>query len=245
MLHIILLAFASAASLTPQLLAVVLIILTRPNPEPLLWAFWVTALVVSIGLSFIVLIIFRAKGAFLGTTSTKVSPTAYLIVGVIALAVAVFAATKRGRELLGREVERLGKGGGKTSREGSIGDRVSVKAEQVRSKAEAAMKRGSVLVAIVVGVVLGAPTAFSLGAIGLIVTNGYRLPTQLLLIVGFSLITYVVVEVPIISYTVRPEGTTARVERFSAWLSAHKIQAVAAVVGIVGLVLLVKGFTSL
>jgi len=36
----------------------------------LLWAFCVTALGVSIGLGFIVLTIFLAKGAFMGTTST-------------------------------------------------------------------------------------------------------------------------------------------------------------------------------
>jgi hypothetical protein len=38
--HIIVLALASAASLAVQLLAVVLVILTRPNPRPLLWSFW-------------------------------------------------------------------------------------------------------------------------------------------------------------------------------------------------------------
>ena len=42
MSHIILLGFASAGSLTVQLLAVVLVIMTRPNPEPLLWAFWLS-----------------------------------------------------------------------------------------------------------------------------------------------------------------------------------------------------------
>jgi hypothetical protein len=38
--HIIVLASASAASLAVQLLAVVLVIPTRPNPRPLLWSFW-------------------------------------------------------------------------------------------------------------------------------------------------------------------------------------------------------------
>lgn len=38
--HIIVLALAWAASLAVQLLAVVLVILTRPNPRPLLWSFW-------------------------------------------------------------------------------------------------------------------------------------------------------------------------------------------------------------
>ena len=39
---------AVAAAVYPQLLAVVLIILTRPNPQPLLWACYLTAVIVSV-----------------------------------------------------------------------------------------------------------------------------------------------------------------------------------------------------
>ena len=90
-----------------------------------------------------------------------------------------------------------------------------------------------------------APTPFSLAAIGIMVRNGYALPTQLLLILGFSLVTYLVAEVPIISYIVRPEGTATRIETFSTWLGAHKIQAVAIVAAVIGLVFIVKGLTAL
>ena len=93
MQQIIVLALANAGSLLVQLLAVVLVILTRPRPRALLWAFWLSALLVSCAVSSIVLAVFRAKGTFLGTTSTTVSPTIYLVVGVIALGVGVFAAT--------------------------------------------------------------------------------------------------------------------------------------------------------
>jgi hypothetical protein len=244
--HVIALAFASAASLTPQLLAVVLVILTRPQPRALLWSFYLTALVVSIAASYIILVVFRSKGTILGMTASKVSPTVYLIIGVIALAVALFAATKRGRELLGRELEKAQQkqADGKADHEGSFSQRVGAKADEVRSKAQEALKRGSVLVAIVVGVVLGAPTAFSPLAVGTMVTHGYHLLTQLVLIVVFSLITYIVVEVPIVSYALWPEATEARVEGFSNWLSAHKIQAVAALVAVVGVVLIIKGISA-
>ena len=42
--------------------------MTRPNSKPLLWAFWLSAMVVSCGVSGIVFAVFRAKGTFLGTT---------------------------------------------------------------------------------------------------------------------------------------------------------------------------------
>ncbi|MBV9920167.1 MAG: GAP family protein [Pseudonocardia sp.] len=222
MQHIILLAFAAAGSLAVQLLAVVLVILTRPRPKPLLWAFWLTALIVSFGFSYIALTVFRAKGTILGTTSSTVNPAIYLIVGAIALGVAVFAATTRGRELLGRELDRR-KDDGQPDSHGSVGDRVKARVASVKSKAAESLTSGSVWVAIIVGFLLGTPSPFSLAAVGTMVRNGYTLPTQLLLILLFSLITYLVVEVPIISYAVKPETTTARVEAFSAWLGAHKI----------------------
>jgi hypothetical protein len=187
--------------------------------------------------------VFRAKGTILGSTSTTVSPTAYLIVGVIALAVAVFASTKRGRELIGREIEK--RDAVDPNPKGSRGDRAKAKVEDVKVKAEAALKQGSVWMAILVGVFLGAPSPFSLAAVGLMVRNGYGLVTQLLLILVFGLITYLVVELPIISYAIAPEGTATRVEAFSTWLGTHKIQAVAAVVAVIGVVLIIKGLTSL
>jgi hypothetical protein len=242
-MHIFLLALASATSLALQLLAVVLVILTRPNPKPLLWAFWLSALVVSCASGYAVLAVFHANGTVLGTTKRSVSPWIYLILGAVALAVAVFAATKRGRELIGAEVDKRQSAGPHEPR-GAVGVRVRARAEGAKSKAEQALKRGSVWVAIVVGFVLGAPTAFSLAAIGTIVRHGYSLPTQLLIILGFNLVTYIVVEVPIISYAVRPEATAARVQAFADWLSTHKIQAGASLAAVVGVVFVAKGLTA-
>jgi len=242
--HIVALAFASAGSLLVQLLAVVLVILTRPRPKTLLWAFWLAAFIVSCGFGFLALAVFRSKGTFLGTTSRTVSPAIYLIVGVIALCVAVFAATRHGRELIGREIDKQ-QSNANPSPQGSLSDRAQVKVQEVKTKAEEALKHGSVWVALAVGVVLGAPTPFQLAGAGIMVRNGYGLLTQALLVVMFSLITYLVVEVPIISYAVWPDATSSRVTAFSEWLSSHKIQAAAAVAAVVGLVLIGKGIAAL
>jgi hypothetical protein len=242
--QIIGLAFASAGSLAFQLLAIDLVILTRRNPRPLLWAFWLTALVVSCGFGSIALTVFRAKGTFLGTTSRTVSPAIYLIVGVIAVGVAAVAATSRGRDLIGRELDKR-KGAPAAESSDSLADRVRARAEGVKTKAEEALQRGSVWVAIAVGFVMGAPTPFQLAAIGVMVRHGYSLPAQLLLILGFSLVTYVVVEVPIVMYAIWPDATSTRVQSFSAWLGTHKIEAAAVVAAVVGLILIVKGLTAL
>ena len=100
-------------------------------------------------------------------------------------------------------------------------------------------------VALAVGFVLGAPTPFQLAAIGIMVRNGYGLLGQCLLVVAFSLVTYLVVEVPVVSYAVWPDATSDKVTAFSEWLGSHKIQAAAAVAAVVGLVLIGKGIAAL
>ena len=70
------------------------------------------------------------------------------------------------------------------------------------------------------------------------------MPDFFALIVGFSLVTYLVVEVPVLGYTARPEATAARVATFSAWLSTNKIQVVVALAAVVGLAPIAKGLTS-
>jgi hypothetical protein len=247
MAQIFLLSLGSAGSLAVQLVAVVLVILTRDRPKPLLWAFWLSAMVVSCGSSYLALAVFRAKGTILGNTTRTVSPSVYLAVGVIALAVALFAATKRGRDLIGRELDKQmqKQGDGTGDPHGSIGDRARAKVEDVKAKGEEALKRGSVWVAIAAGVILGAPTPFSLAAVGIMVRNDYRLPVQLFLVLGFSLVTYLLVELPIISYVVRPDATAAQVDAFSTWLGTNKIQAAAAAAAVVGVLLIVKGLTAL
>jgi hypothetical protein len=116
-----------------------------------------------------------------------------------------------------------------------VGGRLVARAEGVKARGEKSlesMKRGPLLVAIAAGVVLGATTPFQMAAIGVMVRDGYSLPVQLALVVGFSLLTYIVVDVPVLSYMVRPDATATRVAALSAWLDANKIRAAAALAAV-------------
>jgi hypothetical protein len=239
--YIFAMAVVAGASIAVQLLAIVLVILTRPRPKPLLWAFWLSALVVNTAIGIAVLLVFRANGTVFGTSTSTVQPAVYVVLGVIALAAALFAATRRGRELIGREAAE---DSGGPHPGGPVADRVRLTAGEVKAKADDAVNRGSVLAAILAGVFMAGASPFQLAAIGAMVKNGYVLPVQLSLVVAFSLVTYLVVEIPVLSYTVWPDATSARVAAFSAWLSANKIQIVAGLAAVVGLVLIAKGVTA-
>jgi hypothetical protein len=99
-------------------------------------------------------------------------------------------------------------------------------------------------VAVAVGVTIGLPGALDLVAFGYIARHGYSVVATGLLIVTFVLIKLLLIDVPMLSYAILPERTASWVEAFSDWMQVHKIQVIAAVVGVVGVVLIVKGVTS-
>jgi Sap-like sulfolipid-1-addressing protein len=230
---------ALAAAFYPQLLAVVVVILTRPNPnpKPLLWACYAGSLLVSVGGAIVILAIFRSRGSFVGASSHRLSPATYVTVGATAVALAIFVASSRGRELIGRDVPVVG---GRKQRNSQRSTTVA----RMKSRAELALRDGSLAVAGVVGALLALPGPFDLLALGHLARGDYTAIVAGALIVAFALIKFVLIEVPIASYALDPDGTAARVDRLSAWMQANKIAVVAVVVAVIGLVLIGRGISA-
>ena len=226
------------AAVYPQLLAIVVVILTRPEPKRLLWACWLGAVSVSVGCGVAVLLVFRDRSSVAGSTSHRLGASVYLVIGALAVLVAVLAATESGRALLGTNLRRM-----RGSRSEQREQRRSI--EQLKARAEGALRKGSVLVAVGVGAILGVPGPFDMLALGRMTTGGYLLSASLALVLAFNLIKFLLIEVPIISYAFDPNGTAARVERFSTWLRENQITVIAGVVAIIGLVLIGRGLSRL
>jgi hypothetical protein len=231
-------ALGLAAALYPQLLAAVVVVLTRPKPKPLLWACYAGSMFVSVGCSAVILAVFRSRDTVAGSSSQRLGPAAYVIVGGIALILTAFAATRRGRELLGGDRFRVRRRRpDKQDAAGSV--------QRVRAKAEQALKRGSVPVAAAVGGLLGVPGPFDLVALGHMARGSYTTIVVSVMIVAFNLIKFLLIEVPIVSYAISPERTAARVDSFSRWMQSNKFEVIAAVVGVISLVLIGRGISGL
>lgn len=231
-------ALALAAAVYPQLLAVVVVILTRESPKPLLWTCYLASMCMSIAASVAILAVFRSRGSIAGTSSSRLSPAAYMIVGGLALILAILASTRRGRELLGRDRPRI-RLGGRDKRPGSDSP------TRTRSRAEQALREGSRPIAAGVGAILGVPGPFDLLALGHLARGGYTRWVMIGTIIVFNLIKFLLIEAPLVSYAIRPERTAAEVDHFAAWMQAHKLEIVAAVVGLVSLVLIGRGIVGL
>ena len=100
MASIILLAFG--ASFFPTLLACVAIIISRPEPQRLLVAFYAGGLLASVSSGLAVLAVFDNGNAVLGSTRSDPHPTTSIVAGVVALLFAGLMATTRGNEILDR-----------------------------------------------------------------------------------------------------------------------------------------------
>ncbi len=230
-------ALGLAAAVYPQLLAVVVVILTRPNPQPLLWACYMGSLCVGAACGVAVLIAFRDRDSLLGTTSRSLGAATYLILGAIALLCAGLVATRRGRELLGRDRPR-----GRWRRRRQPDAHGSV--QRATARAELALEKGSLGVAVVVGAVLGIPGPFDFVALGRIATGTYA-TIEVIGLTGLFIVLKLLLMLPTASYAIDAEGTAARVERFAARMKANKHQMIAAVVAVVGAVLIVRGISGL
>ena len=232
------LALALAAAVYPQLLAVVVVILTRPNPRPLLWGCYLGSVVISLAASAAVLAVFDAHDRLLGTSSTSLGPGGYLVIGGLTLLLSVLAATPRGRELLGRD--RPWRRAPRGPSDGEPG-----RSTRMKARLEQSLRDGSLFVAFLVGAFLGIPGPFDLLALGRLARDGYSHVTMAVTVVVFILIKFLAIEVPIASYALRPQGTAAAVERFAGWMQANKLEIVAAVAGVISLVLIGRGVAGL
>jgi hypothetical protein len=197
---------ALAAAVYPQLLAVVVIILTRPNPQRLLWACYLASLLVSVGSSVLILAVFQSRGSVAGTSSHRLGPAACLAVGAIAVLVAVLMATRRGRGLFDRDGPALHRGERRPRPD-------SAAAARTRARAERALSEGSVVVACLVGAVLAVPGPFDLVALGRLARGAYGVVTVAGVMVVFALIKFILIEVPIAGYTIDRDRTAATVSR--------------------------------
>jgi hypothetical protein len=93
--------------------------------------------------------------------------------------------------------------------------------------------------------ILGIPGPFDLLALGRLARSDYDTIVAVVAVVAFTLIKFLLIELPIISYAIHPDATALRVARFATWMKARKIDVIAGVVGVIGVVLIGRGVSGL
>jgi hypothetical protein len=220
-----LIPLALAAALYPPILALVVVILARPNPRNLLLAYVLGALFVSVGIGLLIVAALNS-GNVVGGSDHTVNPAVDIAGGVVALFVAWILFTDRDRQLRERRARK--------------------KAEKDDGRdpwSRRMLERDSMRLTFLLGVALNLPGATYLVALKDIAAADLSTAKAVLEIVVFNLIMFAIAEIPLVSYTLRPDRTRAVVNNINDWLGGHSRQIAMALCLGVGVFLLVRGLT--
>ena len=230
MAKIVLLAFGAA--FFPALLACVAILISRPEPRRLIFAFYVGGLLTSLVSGVVVLRVFEGGGEIAGnTTSSSSHGTVAIAVGVVGLFFSWLLVSHRGRALVDRWHDRHPRRRKKEAREGP-------------SWVERRLDRATVRIAFVVGAAINLPGPFYLLALGDLST-GFSTAEQAIAILLFNAIMFLLLEVPLVGYLVDPAWTELAVARLGAWLNANGLQILGGLIAFFSVSLIGQGLDAL
>jgi hypothetical protein len=219
MTELLLLAVASAC--WPLLLAVVIISLRAQHPVRLMASFLAAALLTTLTVGLLLVYSLRGTSATSGSRHWF-GPVVQIVAGSLALLGAAFLVHRRSRPRRRPE--------DRAARPGWV---------------ERMLGRGAPL-AFVVGVVLNiVPGFMPMVAMTNIAQMEKGVPATVALVLGFYLIMFAFVEVPLVGYVVAPQRTARLAARFNAWLGHNAPRLAIGALGLVGTYLVVRGITHL
>ncbi len=228
MARIVLLAFGAA--FFPALLACVAILISRPQPRRLIFAFYLGGVTVSVAAGVAVLKGLQSGGEVVGATANHPPGGISIAVGVVGLLFAWLLATRQGRALTDRWRARHPRHWHRSHNSDDDGP----------SWVERRLDRATVRIAFVVGAAINLPGPFYLLALGDLAV-GYGSVEQLALILLFNAIMFLLLEVPLVGYLVDPTWTEEAVATCGDWLNANGLRIMGALIGVFSLGFVVQG----
>lgn len=218
---------AFLAALYPTLLAATTVMLLLPHPKRLLIGYLLGAAMTSVTLGLVIVFTLRHSG-LVHTTQATLGPGADIALGLMALTIALVLGTGRDQ----RVVERRR---GRKAAKGPAGP----------PRWQRALGRGSARTTFVVGALLTLPGATYITALYRIADENLADPLTVAVIVAFNLIMLMLLEIPLLAYTIAPDWTPKAVERFRLALRERGRGWAVRGAAIVGILLIARGIITL
>jgi Sap, sulfolipid-1-addressing protein len=218
---------AFLAALYPTLLAATTVMLVLPHPKRLLLGYLLGAAMTSVTLGLLIVFTLRHSG-LAQTTKTTLGPGADIVLGCLALTIALVLGSGRDRKLVERRRERKAANG-----------------PHGPPRWQQALGRGSARVTFVVGALLTLPGATYITALYRIADENLADPVTVAVILAFNVIMLMLLEIPLIAYTLAPEWTPRAVERFKRALRERGRGWAVRGAAIVGILLVARGIITL
>ena len=220
---------AIGSAIYPTLLAVVILILTQPNPRRLLAAYLAGALLTSMTIGLVIIGGLGSGNLLNGSSGHTINPAIDLAVGLLLLGMLYVLLSGRDRRLVERRQRK--------------------KAEKAKSDkqpwSDRVLARQSIVLTFVVGMALNLPGALYLVSLKEIAAADQSTAEDVLQLVVYNLIMFAWAEIPLIGYGIAPERTEALIRRVHGWLGSHTRQIAVAICAVAAIYLTAKGVAGL
>lgn len=218
---------AFLAALYPTLLAATTVMLMLPHPKRLLLGYLLGAAMTSVTLGLLIVFTLRHSG-LVHTTQTTLGPGADIALGCLALTIALVLGTGRDQRVVERRRERK-----------------AAKGPSGPPRWQQALGRGSARTTFVVGALLTLPGATYITALYRISDENLADPVTVAVLLAFNLIMLMLLEVPLLAYTIAPDWTPKAVERFKRKLRERGRTWGVRVAAALGLLMIARGIITL
>jgi len=200
-------ALAFASALNPKLLALDLLLIENRRPRAMFLCVLLGGMTVALTIGLLDVLTIHADAI---TAQGKASAGVDLALGVLLLAVGGLLATGR---LHARQRAPVPAGTGPPE-----------KPEKKGSWAQRALAEPRLGLAMLVGALIGLPGASYIAALHNLVAGKYSTVTQVVAVVVFVVIDFLLIIIPYAFLELRPEATKARLKRTQGWLLGHALQ---------------------
>ena len=224
-------ALAFLSALNPKLLALDLLLIENRRPRAMFLCLLLGGMTVALTVGLLDVLVFHADAI---KHQASVSAGIDLALGLLLLAAGALLATGR---LHGRRKAPV-----------PAGARQPDKPEKPEKKdgwAQRMLSEPRLGLAMLVGALIGIPGASYLTALHNLVTGKSSTATQVIAVVIFVIIDFLLIIIPFAFLELRPEATKARLEHSQDWLLGHALQLMAAIALLLGAYLAISGLVRL
>jgi hypothetical protein len=228
-------ALAFVAALNPKLLALDLLLIENRRPRAMFLCLLLGGMTVALTVGLLDVLVFHADAI---KAQGKVSAGVDLALGLLLLAAGGLLATGR---LHGRRKTPAPAGDGQPEKE----EEEKKKKKKKDGWAQRVLREPRLGLAMLVGAVIGIPGASYLTALHNLVTGKSSTATQVIAVVIFVVIDFLLIIIPFAFLELRPEATKAALTHAQDWLLGHALQLMAAIALLLGAYLAVSGLVRL
>jgi uncharacterized membrane protein YedE/YeeE len=221
---------AFVAALNPKYLAVDLLLIENRRPRAMFLCILAGGMTVALTIGLLDVLTIHADAI---SSQKTASAGVDLALGLVLVAVGVLVATGR---LHGRRKTPVPAGDGQPPKP---------EKEKKDSWAQRVLAEPRLGLAVVIGALCGIPGGAYLSALHILVTSKSSTANQVIGVILFVIIEFLLIIIPVVFLELRPEATKAALKNFQDWLAGHARQLLAYTAVVLGAYMAISGLVLL